>query len=132
MVIGNLGKDAELRFTQTGRPVCSFRMATNEQWTKEDGTKGEHTEWHSIVLWGKTAENIAKYLTKGKQVYVEGKLRTRSWEDKEGVTRYTTEIIAQVIQLLGSGNGGNRPPHPAEGDTDEMPAVSIPDEDIPF
>lgn len=132
IIIGNLGSDPELRSTPGGNSVCNFNVATNEAWTGKDNEKHERTEWHRIVVWGKTAENCAKYLTKGRQVYVEGNLQTRSWEDKDGVKRYTTEIVARDVQFLGGGGegkGGDRPPPPGDGDA---PPPMGGDSDIPF
>ena len=103
MLIGNLGRDAELRHTASGTPVSTLNLATTERWKDKEGQQQEKTEWHRIIVWGKTAESLSQYLTKGKQIYVEGKLQTRQWDDKEGVTRYTTEIKSDRITLLGSG-----------------------------
>lgn len=116
IIIGHLGQKPEVRFTPAGLAVTSFNVATNEEWTDKQGQKQTRTEWHRIVVWGKQAENCCKYLDKGKQVCVEGRLGTREWEDKDKTKRYTTEITAQAVQFLGSaGNGGgNRPPHPAD------------------
>lgn len=110
MLIGHLGSDPELRYTQGGQPVCNFNLATNEKWEK-DGKSQERTEWHKVVVWGKIAESCEKYLKKGRQAYIEGKLQTREWEDKDGSKRYTTEVVAQTVQFLGgegkaSGGGG--------------------------
>jgi single-strand DNA-binding protein len=115
-LIGNLGSDPELRYTTSGKPVCNFSVATNESWTDRNGNRQEATEWHKIVTWDKLAENCAQYLSKGRQVYVEGKLQTRKWEDKSGNAQYTTEIVARTVTFLGgAANGGGRreepPPH---------------------
>lgn len=106
ILVGNLGADPEMRYTPGGAGVCELRLATNEQWTDKNGQRQERTEWHRVVVWGKRAEVCSKYLSKGRQAYVEGRLRTRSWEDKEGQKRYTTEIIANDVQFLSSGGGG--------------------------
>lgn len=106
IVIGNLGADPELRYTQNGQAVANFRIATNESWTDKDGAKQERTEWHKIVVWGRQAENCDKYLEKGRQVYVEGRIQTREWEDKDGNRRWSTEIVAQSVQFLSGGSGG--------------------------
>ena len=106
ILIGNLGRDPELRFTAGGQPVASFTVATNERWNDRDGKAQERTEWHRIVVWGKQAETCANYLQKGRSVYIEGRLQTREWEDKEGQKRQTTEIVAQTVQFLGSREGG--------------------------
>jgi single-strand DNA-binding protein len=108
ILIGRLGKDPEMRFTPSGRAVTNFTLATNENWTDQNGERQERTEWHRIVTWGKLAENCAKLLSKGKQVYVEGRLQTRSWDDRDGNKRYTTEIVANTMQMLGPVEGGSK------------------------
>lgn len=133
LLVGNLGRDAEVRYTPGGAPVASFSIATTENWTSKDGEKHEQTEWHRIVLWGKQAETLQPYLTKGKQIFVEGRLQTRQWE-KDGQKHYTTEIKADRIVLLGGGRGSER------GERGEMGAYQDPmkepapvtDDDIPF
>ncbi len=105
IVVGNLGKDPELRHTPQGQAVANFSVATSESWNDKSGQKQERTEWHRIVVWGKLGELCAKYLSKGRQVYVEGKLQTRSWDDKDGQKRYTTEIVASTVQFLGNNAG---------------------------
>jgi single-strand DNA-binding protein len=102
ILIGNLGADPEIRYTGDGQPVANLRMATTERWRNREGERGERTEWHRIVAFGRTAEIMGQYLKKGRQVYIEGRLQTRSWEDKEGNTRYTTEIVCTNMQMLGS------------------------------
>jgi len=104
ILVGNLGKDPETREAGKGT-VCGFPLATNESWTDKDGQKQERTEWHSIAAWGKLGEICAKYLKKGRQVYVEGRLQTRSWEDDNGNKRYRTEIVATDVQFLGGKDG---------------------------
>ncbi len=99
ILIGRLGRDPEMRFTPAGKAVTNFTMATSEFWTDQSGERQERTEWHRIVTWGKLAENSAKLLTKGKQCYVEGRLQTREWEDRDGNKRYTTEIVANQMQV---------------------------------
>src|SRR6201988_4917857 len=106
ILVGNLGRDAELRYTPGGAAVATINMATTEVWNDKAGQKQEKTEWHRVVLWGKTAESLAEYLTKGKQIYVEGRLQTRQWDDKDGNKRYTTEIRGDRIVLLGGGGRG--------------------------
>ena len=101
IVLGRLGQNPELKYTPSGAAVCNFSCATSESWTDRNGQKQEKTEWHRVVVWGKLAELCNQYLAKGRQVYVEGSLQTRSWEDKNGVKRYTTEINARTIQFLG-------------------------------
>lgn len=109
MLIGNLGQDPEVRYTQSSQAVMSMRIATSETFNNRDGVRQERTEWHSVVLWGKRAEALGKFLTKGTKLYVEGRLQTRTWDDKQGNKRYTTEINAQEIILLGGGNKGGAP-----------------------
>ncbi len=107
ILIGNLGKKPELRYTPGGQAVAQFNIATNERWGGKDGQPAqERTEWHRIVTWGRTAENCAQYIDKGRSVYVEGRLQTREWTDKEGQKRYTTEVVAQTVQVLGGKGGG--------------------------
>ena len=106
IVLGRLGQDPELKHTAGGSPVTNFSVATNESWTDKQGQKQERTEWHRIVVWGKLAELCAQYLSKGREVYLEGRLQTRSWEDKQGQKRYTTEIQANTVQFLGSASEG--------------------------
>jgi single-strand DNA-binding protein len=110
ILIGNLGRDPELRYTQSGQAVTNFSIATTERFGgREGGDPQERTEWHRIVTWGKTAENCAQYLAKGRSVYIEGSLRTRDWEDREGNKRQTTEISAQRVQFLGGPRSGGAP-----------------------
>ncbi|RLB43195.1 MAG: single-stranded DNA-binding protein [Deltaproteobacteria bacterium] len=131
ILIGNLGADPELRYTPSGTPVATFSLATKEYWTNKDGGKEERTEWHRIVAWGRLGEICGEYLHKGRQVYVEGRIQTRAWEDKEGNKRYTTEIVAQTMQMLGPGGGKRESAGPIEEfPVDEPPDIS--DDDIPF
>ena len=125
LLIGNLGGNPEVRHTQDGTPVASFSVATTKRWKDSEGNKQEHTEWHRIVAWRGLAETCEKYLEKGNKVYIEGENRTRKWEDKDGITRYTTEIIAKKMEMLGGGNGGNSDSGPAG---DEPPMT----DDVPF
>ena len=106
LIIGRLGQEPDLKTTSGGKSVCTLNLATSEKWKDKSGNSHERTEWHRVVIWGKQAENAAKYLEKGRQVYVEGKLQTRSWE-KDGVRRYTTEILASMVQYLGGGSGSS-------------------------
>ena len=132
ILIGNLGKDPEVRFTQTGSAVANFSIATSEQWNDRDGTRQERTEWHNIVVWGKQAETCGQYLAKGRQVYVEGSIRTRSYDDKSGNKRYITEIVAQRIRFLGGGGGTRMAPEMESSGADEMSGAPALDDDIPF
>lgn len=108
IIIGNMGNQPELRQTGSGQPVTELRIATNEAWTGKDGQKQERTEWHSVVVWGRQAENCERYLTKGRPVYVEGRLQTREYTGQDGQKRFKTEIVAQTVQFLGGrGEGGD-------------------------
>ena len=139
ILVGNLGRDAELRYTPGGAAVATLNMATTEVWNDKGGQRQEKTEWHRVVVWGKQAESLSEYLTKGKQIYIEGRLQTRQWDDKDGNKRYTTEIRADRVTLLGGGGGarssgasrsvddtGGHAPGP------EASAEPLTDDDIPF
>jgi len=143
ILVGNLGRDSELRYTPGGAAVATLNLATTEVWNDKQQQRQEKTEWHRIVLWGKQAESLQEYLTKGKQIYVEGRLQTRQWDDKDGNKRYTTEIKADRITLLGGGGGGGRSSSSGGGGgdrggshqgggMDEPPMEPITDDDIPF
>jgi single-strand DNA-binding protein len=107
ILVGNLGRDPEVRSTPSGQPVATFTLATSRRWKDKNGQRQEQTEWHQIVCWGRQAEVAGQYLTKGKQLYVEGRLQTRSWEDRQsGEKRYRTEVICENFQMLGSRGGG--------------------------
>ena len=101
MIIGNLGKDPEIRATTSGQSVATFSLATSEKFKNKSGELEERTEWHNVVLWGKLADIAGQYLTKGKSVYIEGRIQTRKWEGKDGHDRYTTEIVGDKLQMLG-------------------------------
>jgi single-strand DNA-binding protein len=144
ILVGNLGRDAELRYTPGGAAVATLNMATTENWTDKSGQKQEKTEWHRVVFWGKVAESLTEYLTKGKQIYIEGRLETRQWNDKDGNKRYTTEIKGDKIVLLGGGGGGRGGGmargggeesmgggQPSHGGAD-VPDTPLTDDDIPF
>ncbi len=107
ILVGNLGRDPEVRYTKSGQAVASFSLATSEKWTGKDGNKEEKTEWHRIVAWGKLGEICGEYLSKGKQVYIEGRLQTREWEDNDGNKKQTTEIVANNMTMLGQAGGGS-------------------------
>ncbi len=133
ILVGNLGRDPELRYIPSGQAVANFTLATNERWRDKDGNNQERTEWHRIVVWGKSAENCAQYLQKGRSVYVEGRLQTREWEDKDGNKRNTTEVIAQTVQFLGGRGGetgGDFSP-PGAGSGGGEPSAP-PSNDVPF
>jgi single-strand DNA-binding protein len=106
ILVGNLGADPELKYTPSNRAVCNLSVATNEVWKDKSGQKQEKTEWHRVNVWGEQAEACSKYLTKGRMVYVEGRLQTRSWDDKEGKKRYSTEVVADRVVFLGGGGAG--------------------------
>ena len=138
ILVGNLGANPEMRYTQGGQPVANLRLATTERWTDKSGQKQETTEWHRVVCFGKLAEICGQYLSKGRQVYIEGRIQTRQWQDQQGQKRYTTEIVAQRVQMLGS-RGERGPeemgaPTPAEPAEESVPADfgGGPDDDIPF
>ena len=130
IIVGNLGKDPEVRFTPGGKAVAKFPVATSERWTDQDGNKQERTEWHNVVVWGKQAETCGQYLAKGRQVFVEGSIRTRQYDDKDGNKRYITEIVARDVRFLGGGGRGAAEPGgiPLGEDAGGPPA----DDDIPF
>ncbi len=138
ILIGNLGADPELRYTPSGRAVVNFRMATTRHWNTQDGERREETEWHRIVAFSKLAEICGQYLKKGAPVYVEGRLQTRSWEDQNGMKRYTTEIVANEMQML-SARQQNEPASDAPGGIDSTAPGALPsaseseaDDDLPF
>lgn len=137
ILIGNLGADPEVRYTQDGTAAASFTVATMEKWKGKDGQMQEHTEWHRVTAWRRLAEICGEYLAKGSKVYIEGKLQTRKWQDKDGSTRYTTEIVAREMKMLspnsgggsgsGSGNGGG-----GYGGGDPFPEPPPMGDDVPF
>jgi single-strand DNA-binding protein len=133
ILVGNLGRDAELRYTPGGAAVATLNLATTEVWNDRNNQRQEKTEWHRVVLWGKQAESLQEYLTKGKQICVEGRLQTRQWDDKDGNKRYTTEIKADRVTLLGGAgrSGGADRGAPAPG-SDDAPVEPMTDDDIPF
>jgi len=136
ILVGNLGADPETRNMPNGGAVTNIRIATSEAWKdKQTGDQQERTEWHSVAFFGKLAEIAGEYLRKGSQVYVEGKLRTRKWQDKEGNDRYQTEVIANEMQMLGSKGGGQRAEKPAAADVAAPAGAGAAgefDDDIPF
>ena len=141
IIVGNLGRDPEVRYTPGGQAVANFTVATNETWNDKSGQKQERTEWHRIVVWGRLAELCGEYLSKGRTVYVEGRLQTREWTNKEGAKQYTTEIVAQTVQFLDKGGagggqgGGSRGGRPSGGDEFGPPPPGFDEggpDDIPF
>ena len=145
LLLGNLGGDPELRYTPSGQAVANFNLATNER-VQKDGNWEDRTEWHRVVVWAKLAERCNEYLKKGSSVFLEGRIQTRKWQDREGGDRYTTEIVAFTVQFLsrvsegGGGGGGGRPPHPADtaesspapSDTPKSGGGGGGDDDFPF
>jgi len=125
-LVGNLGADPELRYTPSGRPVATFRIATTDVWTDANGERQERTEWHRIVAWDRLAEICGEYLRKGSKVYIEGRIQTRTWEDQNGVQRYTTEIVARDMRMLDT-----KPSVPEEPAVEEPPPIEE-EEDLPF
>ena len=149
ILVGHLGRDPEMRYTQSEVAVCSFSLATSETYSdRNSGEKVTQTEWHNIVLWRKLAETAGKYLRKGSQVYIEGKLRTRKWEDQNGATRYTTEVVADTMQMLDKRESSSapaptaaaQPAQPSQPAQPAQPAQSAPEasnqasepDDLPF
>jgi single-strand DNA-binding protein len=135
-----LGKDPEIRYTSEGTPVASFSLATSENWTDKNGTRQERTEWHNIVAWTRLADLSKRFLAKGRQVYIEGRLQTREWNDREGIKRRTTEVVATQMVLLGSRpqatEGYERSQEPSSSSPSEPETsigdAGITDDDIPF
>lgn len=135
ILVGNLGQDPESRSLPSGSMVCNLRIATSESWKdKQTGEMKEQTEWHSVAMFGKVAEIAATYLRKGSQVYIEGRLRTRKWQDKQGNDRYTTEIVADEMQMVGSGkgSGASKIAAPASAGAVTEPTDNDLNDDIPF
>jgi len=138
ILVGNLGRDAELRYTPGGTAVSKFSVATTETWNDKNGQRQERTEWHNIDLWGKQAETLTEYLVKGKQVYVEGRLQTDEYTDKEGVKRKSTRVRSDRVVLLGGGGGGSRSGQVDRGEPmgagapHAEPSEPLTDDDIPF
>ena len=145
ILVGHLGRDPELRYTQNGQAVANFSLATSESYSKRDGEREERTEWHRIVAWGRLAEICGEYLSKGRQIYIEGRIQTREWEDREGEKRRTTEIVAREMQMLGrrgeintsyDDSGTSASDTSASSTTPSStaadPGTPPPDDDIPF
>ena len=137
MLIGRLGRDPEVRYTQSGQAVCNFSIATSEKWKGNDGEQHEKTEWHRIVAWKRLAEVCGEYLEKGSLVYIEGKLQTREWADKDGSKRYTTEIVARELKMLsfkkdGKGAPGDEDKGSSSGGPEDSVGGAGDDDQIPF
>lgn len=126
MIIGNLGRDPEMRFTPSGRPVTSFTVATSRTWSSPDGERHEETEWFNVVAWGKLAETCKQFLVKGQQVYVEGRLQTRRWEDQEGRKHFSTEIVADRMIMLGERRSNQ------QAENGPMPDTLSEEDEFPF
>lgn len=135
ILVGNLGANPEMRFTQGGQPVANLRIATTERWTDKSGARQETTEWHRVVLFGKTAEIAGQYLIKGRQVYIEGRIQTRQWQDQQGQKRYTTEIVGTNMQMIGGRSERSSEDTAATVPPDDTAGADFgggPDDDIPF
>ena len=136
ILVGNLGRDAEVRYTSGGTAVATLSLATTDVWNDKEGQRQEKTEWHRVVLWGKTAETLQEYLLKGRQIFVEGRLQTRQWDDRDGNKRYTTETRADHVVLLGGRGGGGAPARGDQGGHEMAPGpaepVELTEDDIPF
>ncbi len=138
ILIGNVGNDPEVRHLDAGTPVANFSLATSETYKNKEGERVTQTEWHNIVVWRGLAEVVEKYVTKGQQLYIEGRIRTRSWDDKEGNKRYTTEIVADNLQMLGRKGDSNQASEGVPTQTNTTPTSSTsknepePEDDLPF
>jgi single-strand DNA-binding protein len=139
ILVGRLGADPEIRYTQSGAAVATLSIATSEKWKDKEGQSQEKTEWHRVVLWNKLAELAGQYLSKGRQVYIEGKIQTRKWDDKDGQTRYTTEVVGNQMQFLGGQNDSAGSNYDAGMPDDIAPAPAMgasgpsgTEDDIPF
>ena len=133
ILVGNLGRDPEVRFTQSGQAMARFSVATTDTWMDRENGRQERTEWHNIVVWGKQAETCGEYLSKGRQVYIEGRIQTRKVEDKEGNERYFTDINAQKVTFLGGGRAGGAGDEEPSGGADDGGVGPVPpDDDVPF
>ena len=132
ILVGRLGRDPEMRYTSSGTPVTNFSVATNERWNNQDGERQERTEWHKIVTWSKLAEICNQYLTKGQLVYIEGRLQTREWDDRDGNKRRTTEIVASDMQMLSSRTEESSTQEPVGVTEGGDMETGITDDDVPF
>ena len=132
ILIGNLGSDPEIKISASGSTIANFTLATNERWKNSEGVQQEQTEWHRVVAFGRLAEICGEYLRKGRQVYIEGRLQTRSWEDKEGTKRYTTEIVLRDMQMLGTKGETVMEDIPSSPPTQQQDKASTEEDDLPF
>jgi single-strand DNA-binding protein len=124
ILLGNLGKDPELKYTPAGQAVATFSLATTERYTDKGGQRQDRTEWHNVVVWGKLAELVNQYLKKGRTVYIEGRITSRSWDDRDGNKRYRTEIVAQSVEFIGGGASSGGAPSGLQSDGPSVPDVS--------
>lgn len=131
MLIGRLGADPEVRYTPDGAMIVNFRMATDESYKNKQGEKVQKSEWHKVITFGKLADICSRYLKKGKLIYLEGRLQTRTWDDKDGVKHYMTEIIGNNMQMIGPNDSKEQEPYPTEENRYKQPAVTE-DDDVPF
>ena len=134
ILVGRLGADPEMKYTNSGTGICRFNIATSERWNDKEGQKQERTEWHRVVAWAKLGELCNEYLKKGRQAYIEGRMQTRSWQDKDGNKKYTTEVVANTVQFLGSADRSDNPKSdslPPDGPFLEE-TTDVKDDDIPF
>ncbi len=135
ILLGNLGKDPEIRNLESGAKVATFSLATNRSYKAQDGKRVDETEWHNIVLWGALADLAEKFLAKGRQVFIEGRIRTRQWDDKEGIKRYTTEIVGENMTFLGGRDQRDDPPPPSDQDIPDSSSTkgqAEESDDLPF
>ena len=132
ILVGRLGKDPEIKYTPSGTAIANFTIATSENYKDKDGQKQERTEWHRIVAFGKLAEICGEYLAKGKQVYIEGRIQTRSWDDKDGNKKYMTEIVANIMQMLGKPDATTSSGQTAVPEGSSAQEPSVVEEDVPF
>ncbi len=135
ILIGRLGQDPELTYTQSGKAVCKFSVATNERWTSQDGQKQESTTWHNIVAWGRQGEVIKEYMSKGREIYIEGRIDNRTYDKKDGTKGYTSEVVVQSFQFIGSRGdyqGGGDMPQSAPSEQGAPSGTSSDDDDLPF
>lgn len=133
ILVGNLGRDPEVRYTRSGTAVATLNVATTASWTDQNGQRQDRTEWHRVVAWSKLAEIAKEYLSKGRQVYIEGRLQTRSWDDRDGNKRYTTEVVAEQMLMLGGRGGGEFAREPTSAPEPEIPEpFEASEDDVPF
>jgi single-strand DNA-binding protein len=132
MVIGHLGRDPEMRYTPSGRPVTTFTIAVSRSWNTADGERRSETEWFNIVAWGNLAEICKQYLHKGQQVYIEGRLQTRQWEDKEGQKHKNVEVVANEMMMLGDRHDNSKKSDESDADNDDLSEPMVDEDEFPF